>query len=251
MSESPPATPRSSRTGLWIVLVIGVAAAAGVALQRGLMHHQGQDEAALAAAVSTADAQAQADADEQSLQPKVPEVLPQFTLPDRDGKPRQLGDWKGHPLVVNYWATWCPPCVREIPLLSQLRREWHPKGFEVVGIAVDFREDVLKFADEQAMDYPLLIGEEEGLAAVSAVGMTPALPFTLFADSRQRIVALKIGELHQDEAELILTRVAAVDSGQLELPVAREQIASGLQQIATRRSQEEAAQAAAENPASS
>ena len=92
---------------------------------------------------------------------------------------------------------------------------------------MDFREDVLKFADERKLDYPLLIGEEDGLAAVTAVGMTAAFPFTLFADSQQRIIALKVGELHHDEATLILDRVAAVDAGTLDLPTARAQISAG------------------------
>ena len=73
---------------------------------------------------------------------------------------------------------------------------------------MDFRDDVLKYAAETVIDYPLLIGEEAGLEAVKAVGMQPAFPFTVFADSKQRIVALKVGELHQDEADLILDRVA-------------------------------------------
>lgn len=241
MNDPSPAATGKPRTGLWAVLVIAVAAATGVALQRGFMHRSAQ-QTQPAPATSAVDAHIGPDvAGEASLEPKIPEVLPQFTLPDRDGTPRRLGEWKGQPLVVNYWATWCPPCVREIPLLSALRHEWSAKGFEVIGIAVDFREDVLAFAEQQQMDYPLLIGEEEGLAAVSAVGMTPALPFTLFADSQQRIVAVKIGELHEDEAELILSRVAAVDAGELALPLAREQISDGLRRIAIRRSQEEAA----------
>ncbi len=54
---------------------------------------------------------------------KVPDVLPQFELADRDGKPRKLGDWAGRPLAVNFWATWCAPCRREIPLLNKLRQD--------------------------------------------------------------------------------------------------------------------------------
>ena len=161
---------------------------------------------------------------------------------------RTLADWKGQPLIVNYWATWCPPCVREIPLLSQLRRERQAEKLEVIGIAVDFREDVLKFADERKLDYPLLIGEEDGLAAVSAVGMTAAFPFTLFADSQQRIIALKVGELHHDEATLILDRVAAVDAGKLDLATARTQISAGLKDLATQRGIAEAAASAASSP---
>jgi thiol-disulfide isomerase/thioredoxin len=164
----------------------------------------------------------------------LPETLPQFTLTDRDGKPRTLGDWKGKALIVNYWATWCPPCVREIPLLSKLRKD-HQPGVEVVGIAVDFRDDVLAFAEKKSIDYPLLIGEEDGLAAVDAVGMDPTFPFTLFADKQQRIVALKVGELHEDEAELILDRVSKLDAGTIVLGEARRQIGEGLKEIAIRR----------------
>ncbi len=59
---------------------------------------------------------------------------------------------------------------------------------EIIGIAVDFRDDVLKYVAENPISYPLLIGEEDGLEAVKSVGMQPAFPFTVFADSKQRIV---------------------------------------------------------------
>lgn len=138
-------------------------------------------------------------------------------------------------MLVNYWATWCAPCRREIPLLNELRSEHGKQKLEVVGIAVDFRDDVLKYAQETTIAYPLLIGEEDGLAAVQAMGMQPAFPFSVFADSQQRIVALKVGELHRDEAELILDRVAQVDAGTLPLQQAREEITEGLKELATRR----------------
>jgi hypothetical protein len=105
----------------------------------------------------------------------------------------------------------------------------------VIGIAVDFRDDVLAYAGETPIDYPLLIGEEDGLAAVQAMGLQPAFPFTVFADSRQRILTVKIGELHRDDAELILDRLAAVDAGTLPLAQARAEIDAGLQELAVRR----------------
>lgn len=165
----------------------------------------------------------------------VPEVLPDFTLADRDGRPRRLADWRDQPLIVNFWATWCAPCRREIPLLVALRSERRPQNLEVIGIAVDFREEVLKYAAEIGLDYPLLIGESDGLAAVEAFGMQTVFPFTVFADRRHRILALKVGELHRDEADFILDRVRDVDSGRLSAEAARSQIASRLRDLAAER----------------
>jgi thiol-disulfide isomerase/thioredoxin len=165
----------------------------------------------------------------------VPEVLPQFVLKDRDGKPRKLGDWAGRPLAVNFWATWCAPCRREIPLLNKLRHDRGAQKLEIIGIAVDFRDDVLKYATATTISYPLLIGEDDGLEAVKAMGMQPQFPFTVFADSKQRIIALKVGELHQDDAELILDRVADVDAGHLDIAAARSQITEGLKALADKR----------------
>ncbi len=223
---------------------VGIAVAVGIAAALGFFAQQQMRPATELTAVATTLAPEQPSsistdpAAAVPAPPKVPETLPQFELADRDGKMRKLGDWKGRPLMVNYWATWCGPCRREIPLLNELRKQRAAQRLEIIGIAVDFREDVLKYAEETVIDYPLMIGEEDGLAAVTAVGMQPAFPFTIFADSQQRIVALKVGELHQDEADLILDRVADVDAGKLELAAAREQVTAGLKEIATRRAAE-------------
>ncbi len=174
----------------------------------------------------------------------VPDTLPDFQLPDRDGVPRSLSHWKGRPLLVNFWATWCAPCRREIPLLNQLRRQRAEQGLEVVGIAVDFREPVLKYAAEIAIDYPLLIGEQGGLDAVDAFGAAMAFPFSVFSDRRGRIVALKVGELHADEAAFILDRVREIDAGTLELAAARDAISAGLRALAIQRARTAPAPAA-------
>jgi thiol-disulfide isomerase/thioredoxin len=173
----------------------------------------------------------------------VPEMLPDFVLADRQGKPRRLSDWKGRPLLVNFWATWCAPCRREIPLLQALRRERAADGIEVVGIAVDFRDAVLTYAADIGIDYPLLIGENDGLAAVDAFGMQMVFPFTVFADREHRIVALKIGELHRDEAEFILDRQREIDAGRLDVEAARGQIAAKLRELAAARATRQAGSA--------
>jgi thiol-disulfide isomerase/thioredoxin len=175
---------------------------------------------------------------------RIPDELPDFSLPDLDGIARRLSDWKGRALVVNFWATWCEPCRREIPLLESLRREHARQGLEVIGIAVDYRDPVLKFARQMGIDYPVLVGDKGGLEAVTAFGMDTVLPFSVFADRRGRIVALKVGELHRDEADFILERVRQIDSGRLPVAEARQQIASGIARLAAARAK--AAPAAAQ-----
>jgi thiol-disulfide isomerase/thioredoxin len=170
-------------------------------------------------------------AEEPGPQPKVPEQLPEIRLPGTDGIVHRLAEWEGRPLVVNFWATWCEPCRREIPLLKALRREHAADRLEIVGIAVDYPEDVRKYAQSHGIDYPVLIGDQEGLGAVTAFGVDTVLPFSVFADRQGRVVTLKVGELRSGEAKLILDRVREVDAGRLALQVAREQISEGIRHL--------------------
>jgi thiol-disulfide isomerase/thioredoxin len=143
------------------------------------------------------------------------EMLPSFQLADRAGEMRSLQDWPDRALIVNFWATWCAPCRREIPLLQQLQRDHADEGFQVIGIAVDFRDKVLAYADEMKIEYPLLIGEQEALDAAAAFGVaTVGLPFTVFSDRQGRIVTAHLGELTAAEADLILDAVRRVDAGE-------------------------------------
>ena len=124
-------------------------------------------------------------------------VLPEVSLPDAERRSspavRVVGPCR---CVMNFWATWCEPCRREIPLLIKLRHERAARGLAVIGIAIDLRAAVVKYAAAAGIDYPLLIGEDGGLKAVDAFGMQLVFPFSVFADSRSRMVAVKVGELH-------------------------------------------------------
>jgi thiol-disulfide isomerase/thioredoxin len=162
---------------------------------------------------------------------QIPEQLPDIALPGPEGVVHRLSDFRGKLLLVNFWATWCEPCRREIPLLQTLRRERAADGLEIVGIALDHREDVVKYASERHLTYPVLIGEQGGLEAVRALGMDTVLPFSVFADRTGRIVTLKVGELHADEARLILDRMADLDAGRTALEATREQIAAGIARL--------------------
>ena len=208
------------------VICVGLAAVGGVATHLFL-----RPRATLQPAAVTAKAPPQALAPSRAI----PMVVPDLALADLSGRTRRLADWSGHPVIVNFWATWCEPCRREIPLLIRLRHERAARGLAVVGIAVDFRAAVAKYAHNAGIDYPVLIGEDEGLDAVHAFGMELVFPFSVFADERGRVVAVKLGELHQDEADFILDRVQDVDSGALSLAAAQQQIEARLKDFAVER----------------
>jgi len=90
---------------------------------------------------------------------------------------------------------------------------------------------VTKYASAHGIGYPLLLGDEGGLTAAAAFGMEAVLPFTVFADREGRVVTIKVGELHRDEAELILARLRDVETGRLSLSAAQVQISAGVRQM--------------------
>ena len=173
--------------------------------------------------------EAPAPVDGTTAAPTLVDTLPVVTLADRDGELRSLSDWPDRALIINFWATWCAPCRREIPLLQQIQRERGEDGFQVIGIAVDFRDKVLAYAEEMSIEYPLLIGEQDALDAAAAFGLDAiGFPFTVFTDRSHRVVAAHLGELEPAEAEVILAAVEGVDAGRLTPQQARADIETGL-----------------------
>jgi thiol-disulfide isomerase/thioredoxin len=163
---------------------------------------------------------------------KIPDRLPQFSLEDRAGKATSIASFGGRSLIINFWATWCAPCRREIPLLETLHAEWAGRDMSVVGIAVDNRDKVLEFAGRFKIGYPLLMGEQDALDAATAFGVeSPVFPFTVFTDRRGEVVALFVGELHRPQAELILSEVQNLNKDLVQLPAARRAIEEGLRAL--------------------
>jgi thiol-disulfide isomerase/thioredoxin len=165
----------------------------------------------------------------------VPDTLPDITLANLDDKPTSLASFAGRPLMVNFWATWCAPCRREIPLLNKIRAERKAQNAEIVGIAVDFKDDVLKFVKKVPIDYPLLVGEEDGLAAAEAFGMGMAFPFSIFVDSENRILTIKVGELHENEANFAFDRIRDIDNGAMTREAAQAAVAEAFRKMAADR----------------
>jgi thiol-disulfide isomerase/thioredoxin len=170
--------------------------------------------------------------------PPIPEEVPALALADMAGKLRPLRGSEGRPRLFNFWATWCAPCRKEIPLLNTLAARYQGDRLEVVGIAIDFHDAVATFLQKVPMRYDTLIGEEDGLEAARRFGMGMALPFSVFADGQNRVVAVKLGELHEDEIEAILGRMRAARTGALALTEARAAIAEDLKALSVKRAQQ-------------
>lgn len=214
----------------WItVLAIAMAAGAtGFGVYRYIIAPRLEAEPGAAPPTSEMSAPQPADSQARAL----PETLPDFTLADLTGTPRSILSWPGKSMIVNFWATWCAPCRREMPLLNEIHKQHSEHGFQLVGVAVDFREDVIKYVREIGVDYPVLVGEQDGLDAVAQFAQgSLGFPFTVFTDRRHRIVALHLGELHRAEMDVLLGAVQRVNAGELTPAAARAVAAKQLAEL--------------------
>ncbi|MFK8052134.1 MAG: TlpA family protein disulfide reductase [Woeseiaceae bacterium] len=149
-----------------------------------------------------------------------------FTMPNLDGSDSSLADWQGQPILINFWATWCAPCRREIPLLKKMQAEQAVPGLQVVGIAFDDETAVKDYAVEAAFNYPILVGEAGATEAAEAFGLElMALPFTLVVTAEGELLNAHIGEIDEDEADVILDVLKALQNGELTFEQAKAKLA--------------------------
>jgi thiol-disulfide isomerase/thioredoxin len=128
------------------------------------------------------------------------ELRPDLQFFDLDGTPHRLSEWNGKLLLLNFWATWCAPCIAEIPLLVDAQRKYGARGLQVVGIAMDETQPVRDFATRMKMNYPIMIGGPEITDAMDRLGdELGALPFSVLIAPDGRIVARTSGALQRDD----------------------------------------------------
>jgi thiol-disulfide isomerase/thioredoxin len=155
--------------------------------------------------------------------PAAPDRQIAFTLPDLEGNPRSLADWQGKARLVNFWATWCAPCRREIPLLKKTQAEHGADDLQVIGVAVDFRDDVLAYAEAAGFNYPILIGQDDAMAAAAASGVDfIGLPFTMVITPDGELLKTHMGEIDAGHIEQIVEVLDRLETGELDLPAARQ-----------------------------
>ena len=131
-------------------------------------------------------------------------------IQDLSGREHSLSEWNGKVLVVNFWATWCPPCVTEIPGFVELQTKFGPRGLQFVGIALDEPLATAKFSHDRGINYPVLVGEDNVAQLMRGYGNAiGALPFTVVFNRAGKIVHIQQGEWSSEDALAVIQPLLA------------------------------------------
>ncbi len=135
-----------------------------------------------------------------------PMPLPTFSFPDLNGTQHSSNEWKGKILVLNFWATWCPACLKEIPAFMSLQTQY-AENVQFVGIALDDLEAVKTFQQKNAVNYPLLIsGDWAGFNLAKQLGNSiSAIPYTVVANRDGQVIYRHSGELSASELQAVIS----------------------------------------------
>ena len=149
-------------------------------------------------------------------------IYPSFELTDIDGVERNFSEWQGKNRLLNFWATWCAPCRREIPLLKAFQEE-HDEGFQIIGIAVDFPEQVAAYAETAEFNYPILVGQEDAMAVAETSGVEfIGMPFTMIVAADGELINTHVGEIMDVHLEHIAKVLTMLDNGEIDKDSARK-----------------------------
>lgn len=130
------------------------------------------------------------------------DVAPDFVFAAEDGAERRLSEFRGRPVLINYWASWCGPCVEEMPLLDRFATAQAPAGVQVLGVALDDAEAVAMFLEDTPVAFPIVL-ETPGPAdsSVQLGNRRSVLPYSVLLDAQGRVVKTKLGAFAEDELE--------------------------------------------------
>lgn len=143
--------------------------------------------------------------------PLLGQPAPDVVLAEQDGRALPLSNWRGRWVLVNFWASWCAPCMEELPLLVEAQRRYGAQGLQIVGPALDEREAVSAVSARLGITYPVMADFARADAAMQALGNTQgALPYSVLIDPAGRIQEIVLGALSADRLEKLITR--ALDS---------------------------------------
>ncbi len=127
------------------------------------------------------------------------------SFPDMESNSQALAQWRGKVLIVNFWATWCEPCLKEIPEFIRMQQKFGDQGLQIVGIAVDNAANVREFAAKYRMNYPVLIGELDAIELAKVAGNKHGgLPFTVVVDRTGQLIATELGGLDEQKLMAII-----------------------------------------------
>jgi thiol-disulfide isomerase/thioredoxin len=136
------------------------------------------------------------------------------------GDPHAISEWADKPLLINFWATWCAPCRREMPLLESLHTS--QSQLQVLGIAIDRQSDVQNFMAENGISYPTLVGEIDAIAVSDQFGLEGlGLPFSVLVGAGGEILTVFIGEIHAAQLDQLAAVSRDFNAGRIDLPGAR------------------------------
>jgi peroxiredoxin len=135
-----------------------------------------------------------------TLHPTHSYPAPEFTLSGLDGKPVHLSAFRGKAVVLNFWATWCAPCRKEIPWFIELQREYGPQGLQVIGVSMDEggKDALQRFIQRMNINYPVLLGDEH---VASLYGAAEVLPTTYYISRDGRVLAFVKGVISKQDVE--------------------------------------------------
>lgn len=137
-----------------------------------------------------------------ALSEQASQVLWQTTLQTPGGQELSLADFKGQKLILNFWATWCMPCVEEMPLLDAFFQQNSSNGFKVLGLAIDQPSLVRRFLAQRPVSYPIVLAGLEGTELSRLLGNEEGgLPFTLVLDGLGQVAFRKLGKLHPEDID--------------------------------------------------